>query len=673
MKYLLKWTFVVLCLCAGFASCSDDEEEVIPELLVSNPTLAVSGSGGTFEVPITTTDLATDETVQVTTDVDWITNLQAANDLFSFEVSKAPFDVESRTATITLSLSKHAGVKATCTLTQGKNQEDFYIRMDELRGESAIYTITPASSLSQGSFISYCFSAEELARYATADEVKNAIGAKQEAAANEMAEKYGVYIYHTLAWRSRPGDDSYQELVRDLEPGKEYCIVAFGYQGSSFDPAEEMKVTTDLVKYPFVTPNETTELSPVTLDVEVNVRGALYDVSATPSRNDVYLYVYSDDKSSFERSFPTDDSFKAYALELYYSGADYAHLMAPLSEGNYLKTGYGIESQVEGISCALAVDAHLNLLSDPVKATFTVGDPEQSDNVLTITPNEVKARRISYVVKGSNNDPFRVTITDADYLAELVKDATTPEEKEAVLYAFIKSDGISKEQTEVSTWTSTWPLTDYVILAVGVAGVGEAEVPTTKIFTQEVSTPAAVISSATCAFDIVKRFNSIEFASAFGTFGWEGYCATAFTFSQSDDAVAVFYDWDTMADFEEGKNYFEEEGMADSFEDCLYMYLEMGYEHDRLSYISTKENKDYILFAAAKDKDGNFGPITYFNVERDKLPVSPISELSVFNPTIGTATKSVQVPLRPDVANRPRTEASPLRQIRKYMPVVSAN
>lgn len=99
MKRFLSWTFVALSLCAGFASCSDDDDEVIPELIVNTPTIAVTGTGGTFEVPILTSGLAQDETVEITADADWVSNLQATNEKFSFEVSKAPLDVDSRMMT----------------------------------------------------------------------------------------------------------------------------------------------------------------------------------------------------------------------------------------------------------------------------------------------------------------------------------------------------------------------------------------------------------------------------------------------------------------------------------------------------------------------------------------------------------------------------------------------
>ena len=66
MKRFLSWIFVVLSLCAGFASCSDDDDEVIPELIVNTPAIAVAGTGGTFEVPILTSGLALNETVVIT-------------------------------------------------------------------------------------------------------------------------------------------------------------------------------------------------------------------------------------------------------------------------------------------------------------------------------------------------------------------------------------------------------------------------------------------------------------------------------------------------------------------------------------------------------------------------------------------------------------------------------
>lgn len=92
MKRFFTWTLAVLSLCAGFASCSDDEEEVIPELIINTPTLFVAGTGGAFEVPILTSGLALDETVEVSADVDWVTNLQATSQSFSFEVTAPSSD-----------------------------------------------------------------------------------------------------------------------------------------------------------------------------------------------------------------------------------------------------------------------------------------------------------------------------------------------------------------------------------------------------------------------------------------------------------------------------------------------------------------------------------------------------------------------------------------------------
>ena len=49
-------------------------------------------------------------------------------------------------------------------------------------------------------------------------------------------------------------------------------------------------------------------------------------------------------------------------------------------------------------------------------------------------------------------------------------------------------------------------------------------------------------------------------------------------------------------------------------------------------------------FAAAKDKEGHLGPISQFIIECDKMPISPISDISAFNPNGGAETKSIQLP-----------------------------
>ena len=642
MKRFLSWTFVVLSLCAGFASCSDDDDEVIPELVVNTPTIAVTGTGGTFEVPILTSGLAQDETVEITADADWVSNLQATNEKFSFEVSKSPLDVDSRTAIFSLSLSKPPSIKATCTLTQGKNHENFYIQMDELRGNSAIYTVTPALSLSEGYFISYCFSSDEFAKYKSPTEVKDAIWAKQLATAEEIAEKYGRYIATSLSWRVRSGSESTQELVRDLEPGKEYTIVAFGYKGKAYNTAEEMEVTTDLVTYTFITPDNVPEVTPTTLDVKVNVHGALYDVDITAGSSDAYIYPHSSKKLLFESSYPTDEVFVIDRMFYYYVGANYEKILSVMYKQQYQKTYYKIKNNTEGIACAAAFDSHLNLICPPTKTTFTVGEPEPSDMELTISLG-LEARRVEIRVKGDKNDPFRMYPMDEEEMEAVMSEGQTEEEKEKLLAKFVQENGL-KGQHEFTQLCGIWPTTKYVVVAVGVAGYGSDEVPTTKVFKHFFTSPEATISTATCAFDIVKCFDSVEFGEMFDRYGRIGYRTTAFTFTQSDDAEEIYYDYDYLNDFLEVQNEFEEMGISDRFDDWQYMSIEVGYKYNKMATISSKGDQDLIIYAAAKDKEGHLGPISQFIIECDKMPISPISDISVFNPNSGAETKSILTP-----------------------------
>lgn len=660
MKRFLSWAFVVLSLCAGFASCSDDEDEVIPELIVNTPNLSIAGAGGAFEVPILTSGLALDETVEINTDVDWVTNLAATGESFSFTVGKAPLDVESRTATFTLSLSQHPAIKATCTLTQGKNYENFYIQMDELDGTCAIYTVVPASSQSENKYISYCFSSDELAQYSTATEVKNAIWAKQTALSNEFMEKYNKYVNSTLSYRARKGKESSRELVRDLEPGKEYTIVAFGYKGVEYRTAEDMEVLTDLVKYTFVAPEEVPEVTPTTLDMKVNVRGALYDIDITSSRSDVYIYPICYKKSSFDKYYPDDNSFILATMYYYYSGASHDQILRYMYKDSYQTTGCTIRNNQQGTAGAVAYDSHLNRLCTPVYNTFTVGEPQPSDNVLTISIPELKARTIKVQVKGSNSDPFYIAMIGKSYHDALLETVDTEEEKDSLMAAYILENGY-QEQYEGNTAYSLWPTTDYVVLAVGVAGYSSDVTATTKVYKLDVTTPEAVIGTATCDFDIVKCFNSLEFAEAFDWHGWEDYRTIAFTCTQSDDAEEIIFKTENLNSFKERESAYEKLGMSDRFLDWQYMLLETSfYTVDKLGVYLSKEGEDIMIFAAAKDKDGNFGPLAHFSMECDKMPISPISEISVFNPENGADTKSIQLPQIINKANMQQPEAQPM-------------
>ncbi len=668
MKRFFSWALVALSLYAGFASCSDDDDEGIPGLIVNTPTIAVAGTGGTFEVPILTSGLARDETVLITTDADWVSNLQATNKNISFEVSKSPLDVESRTATLSLSLSKHASIKATCTLTQGKNHENFYIQMDELHGNSAIYTVTPALSQSEGNFISYCFSSDEFAQYQSATEVKDAIWAKQFAKAEEIAEKFGRYIATSLSYRARSGSESTQELVRDLEPGKEYTIVAFGYKGKAYNTAEEMEVTTDLVTYTFVTPDNVPEVTPTTLDVKVNVHGALYDVDIKAGNSDAYIYPHSSKKVMYDDAFPTDEVFVIDRMFHYYSGSNYQKILSVMYKQQYQKTYYRIKNNTEGIACAAAFDSHLNLLCPPTKTSFTVGEPEPSDIELTFSL-ELKARRVWITVKGNKNDPFRMFLMDEEEIEAVMSEGQTEEEKEKLLAKFVQENGL-KGQNQFNQLFGIWPTTKYVAVAVGVAGYDTDEAPTTKVFKYNFTSPEATISTATCAFDIVKCFDSVEFGEMFDSYGRIGYRTTAFTFTLSDDAEEIYYDYDYLNEFLEVQNDFEEMGISDRFEDWQYMSIEVGYKYNRMATISSKGDQDLIIYAAAKDKEGNFGPISRFIMSCDKMPISPISDISVFNPNGGAETKSILAPqwsIKNDIKQSEATTAGTATRRSRYI------
>ena len=484
----------------------------------------------------------------------------------------------------------------------------------------------------------------------------------------KIKEQYGLYFTSSLGWRDRSGSESTQELVRDLEPGKEYTIVVFGYTGNPYDGAEEMEVNTDLVKYTFVTPEKSPEVAPTTLDVKVNVRGALYDVDITAAHSEDYIYFFTSKKSTYDERYPSDEVFINDGMYYYYyAGASYQTILRNLYKQRYQETFYNLKNNTEGIVSAVAFDSHLNLLCQPKKATFTVGEPQPSDNVLTITITDLQARRVIMKVNGSNNDPFRFLMMGKEDMEYLMSEGETDEEKETLLAQYVQQYG-TKEQGVGSKYYGTWPTTDYVALAVGVAGYSTDEVPTTKVYKQAVTTPEATISSATCAFDIVKAFNSLEFSEVFDYWGWEGYRTTAFTMTQSDNAENIYYDYESLSDFLDLQGQFEEAGLSDRFADWEYMNLEISLPFNKLGTILSKEGKDLMIFAAAKDKDGNFGPITHYSMECAKLPISPISEASEFNPNNhGADTKSIQVPLRANEYKPLQPEKQPARRTMSEM------
>ena len=58
-----------------------------------------------------------------------------------------------------------------------------------------------------------------------------------------------------------------------------------------------------------------------------------------------------------------------------------------------------------------------------------MGEPQPSDNVLTIDITKLEARSVGFKVNGSNSDPFRVLMMGVDEMEDIMSDGGTEEEK----------------------------------------------------------------------------------------------------------------------------------------------------------------------------------------------------------------------------------------------------
>ena len=452
---LLSLLGVFGCLLA-FTACSDDEKETVPPVMsFETNSVTLAGKGETVTLNYSVTDAPAGFLLpEATVSADWVRVADHSTlGQITLEVDAAPLDMEGRTAQLILTLPEFPTVQATCTLTQGKNEEAFYIEITDLQANGVIYRITASDQVGMSCYTALCFPAEQEATFG--DDPKTALLAYRERIRGYRDQ--GLTTWANVGPRGRdPERDGYEwrEIEKNLKPGTRYCLMAFGCKGS-FYTFSSLKYVTPLTKLYFTTPTEQEPVQPATLQMETRVRGVMLDAHIKPSRSDVWTYarcVTQEELGEVKKEIGAIE-------EMYYRGSSYDYLLSYMHQGDYAQENVNtaLSANTDYTFLVMAYDRYLNRLSDWYQQVFRTTTALPSDITFQVDFQDDHVAYIHYVIQPSNNDTFAWVVRAAEEI-----EGMSEEELQTLFY------NQQSGKLERKAWAC--PGDEYVVLVAGNAG-----------------------------------------------------------------------------------------------------------------------------------------------------------------------------------------------------------
>lgn len=552
----------LLLLICSLTACSDDDPVYAPVITLETNTVNLKGSGDTYTLHYEVSNAPGGFLLpEVAVDASWLTVTDhTALGTLTLKAETAAYSAGSRSATLTLTLPEYPEAKAVCTLTQGKNEDAFYIEIEKLSATAVIYSLTPADPTQSESYTSYCFSEEEMAT------LEDKPGAYINAMQQKQVEMSGPY-FDPLG----PNINSYfrfdteydeREIHRQLEPGHRYCLIAVGFNGSGEKdddrnytyPDEKMQYATPVVKRWFTTPATAETLPSVNYQVEVTVRGVLADARVTPDRSDAYSFAINLSQRSYDRLLAGKYQGDTPEL-LYYYGFSYDYILQKMQQGSFTVQNVqaSLAENTTYYYTVRAYDEWFNPLSNWNFTSYMTTTPQPAATTFEVAFNWDDACRCIYTVTPSDNDPYIARLFEADKV-EGKSDAELAELLNQSAYAWETYVGVKEEKD----WAA--PGKPHVLLVAGAAGSNRT-VTTAVTFIPVTTPPLQWSEQASGTIAEVLKVDGDACADAFGWEDTRGMDVIGFRFdcSEATDVLSAFFfyksEYDEFAAMPDGESF----------------------------------------------------------------------------------------------------------------------
>lgn len=407
------------------------------------------------------------------------------------------------------------------------------------------------------------------------------------------AETYGTSVEEHVRKYYITTDEVRMVEVNGVPPGEEFVIYAYGVEFVDGMP----KPTTEVI-----TLHDTTldaEIVEMPMEIEVGIDRCYANVTTKPAgfKGNYFSFVEKMDVY-FPDTTPTEEQLVEVAMDIYYrSLALYLQFGFPLAAAIDELTVRGTESidydliaETEYFAAAVPIDNATGLIyAYPTVKSFTTGTVEPSDNVITISVSNIKAREATVKVTPSNNDPYIV----ACFESAAFEGKTGDEIIDYYVANFpMQSVGGGFEYT----FTRLNPNTDLFIAAFGYEG----GVVTTELFRADFKTLFEAVADIKIECDILGAFDLTEVVAINDDYQELidlGYVALfAYEFTTTPQAAGIQYGL---------YNKVSTEGLDDdTLRQAIIDNREIKTSFTPVNFID-RWGKEYIILAVARDEAGN--------------------------------------------------------------------
>ncbi len=569
-----------------FMGCKTDEpvepRPDAPELKLAMTEVEATADGGHFEVAYELLNAVDGDELKINVEHDWVNNIQVNEDTIEFDVATS-YDTKERSCRLELI---YPGVypNPTIKVKQAVGKEHS-IKLELI---SAAATTITMNVIPQDKDMPYVFilGNGEYIKENGLMHNDEALWESDMDVFQSFADAFGSDISMAVTAFMYEGDITPQQFT-GVTPGTTYVAYAYGFDRETMTPTTEisrLEITTATV-------NDYT----LHFDFNVEVDGPYVDISITPEGYDGYYYYGVFWKSDIEgataeelRGFCEADweQYKGVYTSFFETTEEGLHfIFNELAYSGTTELSVELDANTEFVLWAFGMDDEALLNTTPEFYEFTTGNVAASENVFTLSVEELYPRKATVRVETTNDDSYIATLV----LADRFEGNTDQEIMDYVLTNF-KVQYVSGTMSDTATGLK--PNTEYELLVFG----AQAGAATTGLQRMTFTTEEIVYADLDFSLTIGDYYSGAEVAAINPDYaGYEDMILVRVTANVDAEAVNAYFNATNALDFP----YYEYEQIVDGL-------TSEGPLTELSSVYAFEFDEPYVFFGMAEDKDGNF-------------------------------------------------------------------
>ena len=602
MKKLTYYLFAGLAATAVLYGCNPVEEP-LPTLEITENEVSVPAEGGQFTIDyvLENPQEGVLPTVTPAEDCDWVLDFAASDGVISFTVT-ANENTEPRECKVTVSYPQVTPDGEFTIKQEGTEPEKpAEPKIDiTIKGYDAT-TITADIIPSDNEMMYYL--GIEMAWWLD----ENGFTDDDEAFFNYLLEGLEIQVAEGM----QLSDLLYQGEQTDLpfincQPETEYVIYAFGLDVTT------KEMTTNMVRVSVTTGS--IEMIDVDFDIKTQYEGNTLTITATPENYDGYFYIDLFHKFHMQAYEEMGLDFFGICNDTFSSMVEVYQMLLGMSIQDILdvacykgdKNTRVCEERLAEMEYTIMAFAVTNTCwanSDPSFITYTTGpSPVQSDNEITVNVEKVNNNSATVRFSTTNNDPYCYLIFTAEQHEEMLAGYSDLDIMNYLIYYWLGGDVYTGDKTV--EFTNLTPETEYYVYAFGV-DIERSLFTTGLVTTTFTATNQEINATFNAEFD---KYYDVQEILAIDP-SWK-------------DKVVDFEYYDlvmpiTVTTEPAGCEYhyaiLRTEYYGGYTDDDFYSLIGGSYygpyTETTIYYLGIYSDFESLLVGAAKDADGNWGPL----------------------------------------------------------------